>query len=130
MTAKEKLRQAIEDLSELEAEQTLAFIAPSRDDHDPIIAAFEDAPDDDESTTPEEDRNPPRPGSSATTRSRSENSSASSVERRLAHRDHASRAARPQTPRPASLTARDRRAPRACGRPVERPARQAPGHRR
>ena len=27
MTAKEQLRQAIEDLSELEAEQTLAFIA-------------------------------------------------------------------------------------------------------
>jgi hypothetical protein len=53
MTAKEKLRQAIEDLSELEAERTLEFIAGRRD---PMIAAFEDAPDDDEPTTPEEDR--------------------------------------------------------------------------
>ena len=56
MTAKEKLRQAVEDLSELEAEQTLAFIARRHDDRDPMIAAFEDAPDDDEPTTPEEDR--------------------------------------------------------------------------
>lgn len=55
MTAKEKLRQAIEDLSELEAERTLAFIA-RRDDRDPLIAAFEDAPEDDEPSTSEEDR--------------------------------------------------------------------------
>ena len=47
MTAKEKLRKAIEDLSELEAEQTLAFIA---DHHgrDPVIEYFENAPEDDE----------------------------------------------------------------------------------
>ena len=56
MIAKEQLRPAIEDLSELEAEQTLAFIARRHDDRDPMIAAFEDAPDDDEPTTPEEDR--------------------------------------------------------------------------
>ena len=56
MTAKEKLRQAVEDLSEREAEQTLAFIARRRDDRDPMIEAFDDAPHDDEPTTPEEDR--------------------------------------------------------------------------
>ncbi len=56
MTAKEGLRQAIEDLSELEAQRTLAFIARRRDDRDPMIEAFENAPYDDEPTTPEEDR--------------------------------------------------------------------------
>jgi hypothetical protein len=55
MTAKEKLRQAVEELSELEAEQTLAFIARRRD-HDPVLEFFENAPIDDEPTTPEEDR--------------------------------------------------------------------------
>jgi hypothetical protein len=55
MTAKEKLRQAVEELTELEAEQTLAFIARRRD-RDPMIEAFENAPYDDEPTTPEEDR--------------------------------------------------------------------------
>jgi hypothetical protein len=53
MTAKEKLRQAIEDLSELEAEQALAFIARRRD-HDPMIEAFENAPEDDEPFTDED----------------------------------------------------------------------------
>ena len=55
MTAKEKLRQAIEDLSEVEAEQTLAFIARRREP-DPVAEFFENAPIDDEPTTPEEDR--------------------------------------------------------------------------
>jgi hypothetical protein len=53
MTAKEKLRQAIEDLSELEAERTLAFIARRRD-RDPMIEAFENAPEDDEPFATEE----------------------------------------------------------------------------
>jgi hypothetical protein len=53
MTAKEKLRQAVEELSELEAEQTLAFIA-SRREPDPVLAFFENAPEDDEPLTPEE----------------------------------------------------------------------------
>ena len=54
MTAKEKLRKAIEDLSELEAEQTLAFIA---DHHgrEPVIEYFENAPEDDEPLTPDEE---------------------------------------------------------------------------
>jgi hypothetical protein len=55
MTAKEKLRKAVEDLSELEAEQTLAFIA-RRHERDPVIEFFENAPEDDEPSTPEEDR--------------------------------------------------------------------------
>jgi hypothetical protein len=55
MTAKEKLRQAIEGLSEVEAEHTLEFIT-RRHDRDPMIEAFENAPEDDEPSTPEEDR--------------------------------------------------------------------------
>jgi hypothetical protein len=49
MTAKEKLRQTIEDLSELEAEQTLAFIARHR-----VLEFFNNAPEDDEALTPDE----------------------------------------------------------------------------
>jgi hypothetical protein len=53
MTAKDKLRQTVEDLSELEAEQTLAFIARRRDP-DPVLALFQNAPEEDEPLTPEE----------------------------------------------------------------------------
>lgn len=53
MTAKEKLRQAVEELSELEAEQTLAFIA-RRHEQDPVLELFGNAPEDDEPLTPEE----------------------------------------------------------------------------
>ena len=53
MTAKEKLRQAVEELTELEAEQALAFIA-SRRDHDPVRELFDDAPEIDEPLTPAE----------------------------------------------------------------------------
>jgi len=55
MTAKDKLRQTVEELTELEAEQTLAFIARRRE-RDPVLEFFENAPTDDEPTTPEEDR--------------------------------------------------------------------------
>ena len=55
MTAKEKLRQAVDELTEPEAERMLEIIARQRE-RDPVIAAFEDAPIDDEPTTPEEDR--------------------------------------------------------------------------
>jgi hypothetical protein len=55
MTAKEKLHQAVDELTELEAEKTLEFITRRRG-RDPLIAAFEDAPIDDEPTTAEEDR--------------------------------------------------------------------------
>lgn len=51
MTAKEKLRQRIEGLSEQEAEQTLRLLEMRSD---PMIAAFIDAPYDDEPLTPEE----------------------------------------------------------------------------
>jgi hypothetical protein len=53
MTAKEKLRRAVEDLSELEAAQTLTFIA-RRHETDPMVEAFENAPEDDEPFTEEE----------------------------------------------------------------------------
>jgi hypothetical protein len=53
MTAKEKLRQAVEELTELEAEQALAFIARRRE-RDPVLEFFENAPEDDEPLTPEE----------------------------------------------------------------------------
>jgi hypothetical protein len=55
MTAKDKLRQAVDELTELEAEETLAFIARRRD-LDPVIEAFENAPIDDEPFTEEDER--------------------------------------------------------------------------
>jgi hypothetical protein len=54
LTAKDQLRQVVEDLTEMEAEQMLDIIARRRD-RDPMIAAFEDAPEDDEPSTAEED---------------------------------------------------------------------------
>lgn len=54
MTAKDKLRQTVEELSELEAEQTLAFIARRRES-DPVLELFESAPEGDEPLTPEEE---------------------------------------------------------------------------
>jgi len=54
MTAKDKLRQAVEELSEPEAEQTLAYIARRRE-RDPLLELFENAAEDDEPSTPEED---------------------------------------------------------------------------
>ena len=53
MTAKDKLRQAVEELSELEAEETLAFIARRRE-HDSVLEFFNSAPEVDEPLTPEE----------------------------------------------------------------------------
>jgi hypothetical protein len=52
MTAKEKLRQRIESLTEQEAEQTLRLLAMRAA---PMIAAFMDAPEDDEPLTAEEE---------------------------------------------------------------------------
>ena len=54
MTAKEKLHQVVDEISELEAERVLEIIARRRE-RDPVIAAFEDAPIDDEPLTPEEE---------------------------------------------------------------------------
>ena len=53
MTAKERLRQAVEVLTQLEAEPTLAFIARRRE-RDPLLELFENAPEVDEPLTPEE----------------------------------------------------------------------------
>ena len=53
MTAKEKLRQAVDELTELEAEETLAFIARRRQ-RDTVLEAFQNAPEVDEPLTPEE----------------------------------------------------------------------------
>ena len=55
MTAKEKLRQTVEDLSEAEAQDTLGFIVRRRGQRDALAELLERAPLDDEPTTPEED---------------------------------------------------------------------------
>jgi|HubBroStandDraft_2_1064218.scaffolds.fasta_scaffold545770_1 hypothetical protein len=55
MTAKDKLRQTVEELSEAEAQDTLAFIVHRRDEHDALAELLERAPLDDEPTTPDED---------------------------------------------------------------------------
>jgi hypothetical protein len=52
MTAKEKLRERIETLSEKEAGETLRLLDLRGD---PVIAAFRDAPPDDESWTDEDE---------------------------------------------------------------------------
>lgn len=55
MTAKDKLRQAVEELSELEAEDALAYIARRRE-RDPVLDAFDKAPLDDEPVTDEDEQ--------------------------------------------------------------------------
>ncbi len=55
MTAKEKLRQTVEELSEAEAQDTLGFIVRRRSDRDTLAELLDRAPVDDEPTTPEED---------------------------------------------------------------------------
>lgn len=52
MTAKEKLRERVEALSEEEASEALRLLDLRGD---PVIAAFRDAPPDDEPLTPEEE---------------------------------------------------------------------------
>jgi hypothetical protein len=53
MTAKEKLRVVVEELSESEAEGALGYIASRR--HDELGALLDSAPVDDEPSTPEEE---------------------------------------------------------------------------
>lgn len=55
MTAKEKLRRAIEGLSEAEAKDALGFIVQRRGGHDALSELLGSAPLDDEPTTPAED---------------------------------------------------------------------------
>jgi hypothetical protein len=56
MTAKEKLRQTVDDLSEAEAQDALGFIVRRRGQRDALGELLERAPLDDEPTTPEEDK--------------------------------------------------------------------------
>jgi hypothetical protein len=53
MTAKDKLRQVVEELTELEAEQMLELITRRRE-HDPVLELFNNAPVVDEPLTDEE----------------------------------------------------------------------------
>jgi len=55
MTAKEQLRQTVEQLSEAEAQDALGYIVRRRGNHDALSNLLERAPLDDEPTTPEED---------------------------------------------------------------------------
>lgn len=55
MTAKEKLRQTVEELSEAEAQDALGFIVRRRGTQDALAELLEHAPIDDEPTTLEED---------------------------------------------------------------------------
>lgn len=55
MTAKEKLRQTVEELSEAEAQDALGFIVRRQGKRDALAKLLERAPLDDEPTTPEED---------------------------------------------------------------------------
>jgi uncharacterized protein with PIN domain len=54
MTAKEKLRKAVEELSEAEAAEALDLLA-RREEGDALDELLQNAPIDDEPTTPEED---------------------------------------------------------------------------
>jgi hypothetical protein len=57
MTAKEKLRATVEELTETEAVATLDNVASRRDgDRDSLGELLENAPIDDEPTTPEEEQ--------------------------------------------------------------------------
>jgi hypothetical protein len=53
MTAKERLRQLADELSEQEAATALALV--ERSQHDPMLQVLASAPEDDESSDPEED---------------------------------------------------------------------------
>jgi hypothetical protein len=55
MTAKEKLRHAVDELTEAEAADTLDYLARRREPRDKLGELLAAAPIDDEPTTPEED---------------------------------------------------------------------------
>lgn len=55
MTAKEQLRHAVDELTEAEAADTLAFLARRRGGRDALGELLDAAPVDDEPTTPVED---------------------------------------------------------------------------
>jgi hypothetical protein len=56
MTAKEKLKQTVEELSEAEAQDALGFIVRRQSKRDALDELLERAPLDDEPTTPDEDK--------------------------------------------------------------------------
>ena len=53
MTAKEQLRELVDELSEPEARRALVLV--KKEHEDPVIAAFRDAPEDDEPWTDEDE---------------------------------------------------------------------------
>ncbi|MGH2853496.1 MAG: hypothetical protein ACRDLF_04800 [Solirubrobacteraceae bacterium] len=53
VTTKERLHRLVDELSEDEAERTLGLMESKLDD--PVLKAFNDAPEDDEPLTPEEE---------------------------------------------------------------------------
>jgi hypothetical protein len=55
VTAKEKLRQTVEELSEAEAQDALGFIVRRQNKHDALDELLKRAPLDDEPTIPGED---------------------------------------------------------------------------
>lgn len=55
MTAREKLRQAIDELSEAEAQETLGYIVKRRGERDALDELLDAAPVDGEPTTPQEE---------------------------------------------------------------------------
>lgn len=55
MTAKETLRQTVEDLSEAEAQDALGFIVRRREQRDALGELLDRSPIDDEPAMPEED---------------------------------------------------------------------------
>ncbi|HMA27988.1 MAG TPA: hypothetical protein VKO62_10140 [Solirubrobacterales bacterium] len=55
MTSKEKLHNAVDDLSEAEAQEALGYILRRRRDRDELDALLDAALEDDEPTTAEED---------------------------------------------------------------------------
>jgi hypothetical protein len=55
MTAKEKLRHVVEELSEADAQDALGFIAQRRSGRDALSELLDSAPVDDEPTPPDED---------------------------------------------------------------------------
>jgi predicted transcriptional regulator len=55
MTTREQAHKLLDELPESEIEPVLEFIASRREDEDPVIAAFRDAPQDDEPWTDEDE---------------------------------------------------------------------------
>jgi hypothetical protein len=55
MTTREQAHKLLDELPESEIEPVLEFIASRRDEDDPLVAAFRDAPQDDEPWSAEDE---------------------------------------------------------------------------